>query len=283
MKNKLIFLSILSIAIFILSINFCYAKPPFTTNEFTNDGLIIEYPSYGEVKVNQSFKLNTHVFNYSDGTNITNETAGCLLHIYASNGSHIFESGMNFSVEDNDFFVTIPGNLFVLGHAAYIIQCQTYDGSVGGAVSGTFLVTLTGETLDKEGYHGAHIFVIIFIMSLFVGNFFLGKSVNLEKWHNKIKRDYEGRNYVKLVLGSLGYNIMKNSFVTYYLIGLLLLTAITSFIANFNMVAMYDVFKVIMNIYLVGIIIIGLYFFSNLQEWIVDIRDQLKNEMWGIE
>jgi hypothetical protein len=113
--------------------------------------------------------------------------------------------------------------------------------------------------------------------------YFLIHKVDLEKWHNSILTKYQNRNYIKLVLSSITYNILKNSMVIYYLLGLPILLLITDIVYMFGVTSMITVMSVLFGIYLIGVIILSMYLFSNVQEWFIDLLEEVKDMDWGIK
>ena len=89
-------------------------------------------------------------------------------------------------------------------------------------------------------------------------------------------------NYVKLVLSSLTYNVMKNSFMIYYLLGFLVLTTLSNLVYLYNFEELITIFEPMIIVYTLGIIVVGIIFLSYIQEWFMDLLDKLSNKNWGI-
>jgi len=144
-----------------------------------------------------------------------------------------------------------------------------------------FEVTPSGKELEIS----KSISYLSFILFLFIlmGVFYvLHKTVDFKKWNNKIISRYENKNYIKLVFSSIGYNLMKNAFVIYYLIGLAVLVIITDFVYMANIVSITEIMPSVLAIYSVGIIIVGIYFFGYVQEWFINLLNQIKDMDWGM-
>lgn len=127
----------------------------------------------------------------------------------------------------------------------------------------------------------ALISLLVFFCFLFFGLFNIKKNINFEQWNSKIIKNYETRNFIKLILGGMAYNIMKNSYVLYYLIGLPIISLLTELVLTFNIESLIMVMPVLSFIYTFGIILLGVLFFSNVQEWIMDFFKQISDFKWG--
>jgi hypothetical protein len=46
---------------------------------------------------------------------------------------------------------------------------------------------------------------------------------------------------------------------------------------------MITVMSVLFGIYLIGVIILSMYLFSNVQEWFIDLLEEVKDMDWGIK
>jgi len=86
-----------------------------------------------------------------------------------------------------------------------------------------------------------------------------------------------------LVFSSLIYNVLKNSFVIYYLLGFLVLTTITNLVYLYNFEELITLFETIIIVYTIGIVLVGLLFLSYVQEWFMDLLDKVTNMDWGVE
>ena len=95
-------------------------------------------------------------------------------------------------------------------------------------------------------------------------------------------KKYENKNYIKLVLSSIAYNLMKNSFVIYYILILPILLLITDIAYNMPNSIIIEFIPAMFAIYLVGVIITAIYFFGYVQEWLINSMNQLKDQSWGI-
>jgi len=124
--------------------------------------------------------------------------------------------------------------------------------------------------------------LIIFFFLIILGVYVLNKNIDFNKWNNSIIAKYENKNYVKLVLSSITYNIMKNSFVIYYILILPILLLIMNIAYTSSNVSMIQFLPSLIIIYIVGFIIIGIYFFGYVQEWIMNLLEEFRNSNWGV-
>ena len=166
-----------------------------------------------------------------------------------------------------------------LGNYFYSVK-----GDKGGEVSVerlSFEITYDGQEFTIQKVY-IQLFMVLFFILLFFGFYFLKSKVDLEKMNNSIIIKYENKNYVKLVLSSLTYNVMKNSFVVYYLLGFLVLTTLSNLVYLYNFEELITIFEPMIIVYTLGIIVVGIIFLSYIQEWFMDLLDKLSNKNWGI-
>lgn len=161
-------ISIVFLFLFILFMNvgFTLAAPPFLSNSGTN-GYQIKVPLIDTIKQNQDFNFNFHVFNLSNGVQISNASTSCALHLYLPNGTQILETTVPHANENtvtNEWEILVKGgNFSYLGENAYNIQCNST--TLGGFASVSELVTVTGQTssIDK-----AVMYVLMFFISFII-------------------------------------------------------------------------------------------------------------------
>lgn len=261
--------------------NLVSAAPPFIQESDTTTGVIIEAPIKSAIKQGEDWMFHIHAYNATSGVRLTNESVDCMIHLYDPlNGGHLIEDNMSFDANGIDFeYTVLGGNFTTIGQYAVLFDCE--DTTIGGFIEYPFYVTLSGEDsqiVQSIPYSAFLLFLFVLMGSLYI----LQKSINFEKWNNKIISKYENRNYVKLVLSSIGYNLMKNTFVIYYLIGLAALVIITDFAYMASIVSITELMPSVLAIYSVGIIIVGIYFFGYVQEWFMNLLNQIKDMDWGV-
>lgn len=180
----------------LLSSSLVAAQPPF--QEFVGDqGLIIEFQKFEYLEVGEPFTVHAHAFNASNGAFMDNTTTRCFFHGYYKNGSHAIQTEMSFDPPfDWEFF--IPGDFFVGGKGAWIIQCNSTDGGgIGGFVSGSVFITGNGfELMDGES---RFYFMIVFAVLLLFG-MFLTIGI-LTPYQNKREMTDRGEAIVGINLG----------------------------------------------------------------------------------
>ncbi len=143
-------------------------------------------------------------------------------------------------------------------------------------------ITASGEILETSKAL-IDIALLLFFIGLLVGFYHVREKVNFEKWHNGILNRYEDKNYVKMVLSGITFNLMKNSFIIYYLIGFLIMSTVTSLAWSYNIIALIDIMKVLMYIYGWSFLLVGVVFLSYVQEWTMDLIEQITKMDWGFD
>lgn len=117
------------------------AQPFQVFQDVTGGGLELEISDLPQVKVNQSYVLNIHVFNGTSGYPVTSG-ASCGLHLYNSTLGEITESIVTTS-NGFDYQVNISSSNFSKSDFyPYIVQCNT--STAGGFLSGYIEATETG-------------------------------------------------------------------------------------------------------------------------------------------
>ena len=143
-------------------------------------------------------------------------------------------------------------------------------------------VTADGKLYDT-GDSLIRIFVAIFFILIMVGLHRVSKGINFDKWYEKIKEQYITRNFVKWSLAAIGFNIMKNSYIIYFMLGLPIMLMLQDlvFIYNITSIALYV--KSLLLFYIVLIIVLGVVFLSYVQEWFMDFIKMIEDIDWGVE
>jgi len=145
--------------------------------------------------------------------------------------------------------------------------------------SDSFNVTYTG----KDTFTGINIILLIFFISLLLGVIYINHKTDYKKWYNNILNKYENKNYVKIVLSSIGYNLTKNTFGIYYLFGFPIMIIVTDIVLIYNIESLVPIMTNLLYIYSWMALLIGVMFLGQLQEFIVTILEDFKNIQWGIE
>jgi hypothetical protein len=156
---------------------------------------------------------------------------------------------------------------------------NTYYGNWTAPVS--FEITTSGRQTSGFGVT-ANIALFVFFVLLIFTFYIITKNINFEKWHNSILQKYEHRNLIKVIISSIGYNIMKNKFVWYYLFGLPIILIITDMAYTFGVGSMIELTQIVLAVYWYGFLLVGIFFFGYLQEWIMQIADEIKSMDFGV-
>lgn len=144
-----------------------------------------------------------------------------------------------------------------------------------------FEVTVNGEktTIATSLIHV--LFITFFVMLIFVF-YYLNNKINFEKWNDSIYNKYLSRNFIKVIFSAILYNFMKNAFVIYYLLGFPIIIILNEIAYSYGLLTVITVLNVFLVIYSIGVILVGIYFFSYVQEWVMDLIEKVKNMGWGI-
>lgn len=271
-KNCLLFF----VLIFLVSL--VSSAPPVTTVQEFPEGYVIVESSHEYLKQNQDYQYNFFVYNKSSGILIDNDSMTCNFFLANSSGEVIFSQEVIYFPDGHWDIDILGGNFSNIGSYPYGVSCQD---SSGGALAGILEVNLKGEEQTTPLLFGYIILIGFFIITIFSYEY-LNTKVNYEKWNNKIMTKYQDRNYIKLVMSSIGYNLLKNKFVIYYLLGIPIMVLLTDLSATLNIAIMTQLLNVLSSIYLWCAVLIGLYFFGYVQEWLKDLFDKFKDLNWGM-
>jgi len=181
------------------------------------------------------------------------------------NGYNFYYNFCNTS-QVGDYVVTTCGN----GDGE--ITCMDFD----------FPVTPNGKESNIQTAM-IQILIIIFFIGLIAGVYFMKRKIEFDNWDKSLFEKYAQRNLLKFVMGSIAYNVMKHAFVLYYLLGLPILISISDLSFIYDLTDISAILSAITMVYVVGVIVVGLLFFSYAQEWLMDIFKKAKDMEWGIE
>ncbi len=174
---------------------------------------------------------------------------------------------------------------FVYNYTPILVGTYDFNGISDGCLN-TFAVSVeitpNGKTYST-GDSLIYIFVALFFVAMMLGFHRLSKAVNYENWYESIKEKYITRNSVKWVLGAISYNIMTNSYIVYFLLGLPIILILTDLTFLFNVTSIALYMQSLLYIYVVFIIVLGIVFLSYAQEWFMDFIEDIQNIDWGIE
>lgn len=245
--------------------------------QIESTGLTIDYPKFDNVQIGEAFEFNIHVFNSSNGLPVDNTSVQCWLHGYYRNGTHLLMVPLSFEAPF-DFTYTVPGQYFTGGKGAYIVQCNN---SEGGFASANFDVTITG--FDAPTSFDGRTILLLFFGGLILLLFHIQRNIDFDRWYNKILSKYNKKNFFKTFIASIGYYFMNNPFSLFYMIGLFIVMVLYDIVRVYNLQSIYGVAQVFVAIYLVGLILIGLEVFGEIQQMFSKIVDDLKRTKWGLD
>lgn len=124
------------------------------------------------LKVGQSFDFNFHVFNLSNGVQLSNSTLSCYFHFYNQTGDHVYGIVLNNDPLSEHFVINEWANRMTgdyiptVGHYAYLVQCNGTSSVGGCADKGGFIVTNTGE---PEAAGGVIVLFSILFLLIIIG------------------------------------------------------------------------------------------------------------------
>lgn len=127
------------------------------------------------------------------------------------------------------------------------------------------------------------IFLIIFFTVLIAGTYHVVGHINFKQWNDRIIEKYKTRNFVKMVLSIILFNIMNNVFIIYYLMGLPIMMILADLTRSYDISGLILIMDVLLSVYVIGIALVGIVFLSYVQEWTAELWDLIKDMDWGIE
>ena len=261
------------------------SAPPVTTVQQFPEGYYISEQQYHEFKLGEPLRYGFLLENASNGV-VINDSVINYCRLVISNSQGFNTQSINLSYNDTyrlwgiELNETQVNEIFPeVGFYNYAVSCQD---DLGAVISGIFEVSLTG--IDSDEYNiWAHLGLFLFFIGLVLAFYYINTNINYERWYRSIINRYEHRNTIKVIISSIGYNLMKNAFIWYYLLGLPMLLIITDIALVFGVTSMIELMKVILGIYYFGFILVGLFFFGYLQEWIMKIINDIKNLDFGVD
>jgi len=248
MNKKFIFLII---GMFLLSLTFVSAE------------------SIGTFKTNESFQI-TNYCNSGDCSFMN------LTSITYPNGSILYLN-KEMTAMEQEFNYTFSSNM----SGEYSFKTCADPGGLLTCESDTFRLTISGNEGTTPQLF-SRIFLVILFGSLFFIVAYLKNKIDFERWYKNMLKKHEKRNFVKLTFSIIGYNIMKNVYILYYLIGFVLMTLIYNIAFLYNLEVILPIFKILMFIYSWSVILIGLVLIGNIQEWAMNWMKDLEDNNWGM-
>ncbi len=138
---------IMLLFLFVLSLTFIQAQPPFEQSLNLDKGIQLEIPIIESIEQGKDFKFHVHTHNVSDGLLIPqSEILYCSFHLYnTANGGHLIEDNMTADSNGIDWeYEVAGGNFSEIGQYAIVIYCEVED-EIGGFFEFGFDVTKNGK------------------------------------------------------------------------------------------------------------------------------------------
>lgn len=283
MENKKI---IVLLFLTIVFLNFISAD---LVNFYCNSqGITLGFKDVETIPLNQNYTFSIHIYNDTyNGAPLTNSSAFCALHLYDLDGKHLIANNkIDFGKTPYDFYLHIDkGNFTKIGDYPYVIACFSDDLQQSGSCSSSLHVTLDGTIPSVTSYIFLVLFAVLLIIFTIWINFIFNAS-RREKIYNQIVTSYfnsksNGENNLgKVILYTLGYGLLKNIIVFYYLGIVFLLFVLTEFVVAFNIQSMVTLFSTFLSISLWGFILVFIVFIFNLYELIKNLIHDVADTMW---
>lgn len=194
--------------------------------------------------------------------------------------SGIITINQNVSGSGTFTFNISGGNYSTLGTYAHNIVCT--DGTDNTSGQEFREISLSGESVSDSKIYANIILFIFFVLVVFTF-FYTTRNINYEQWERRIINKYEYKNLVRVILSSIGYNVMKNKFIWYYLFGLPIILIVTDISYIFGVNSMVEFLKVVLAVYYYGFLLVTVFFFGFVLEWVSKIIDQIKSIDFGVE
>ena len=243
--------------------------------QISDTGLIIEYQKFEYFEIGKPFEVQVNVFNQS-GLKLANDTTTCYFMATHKNGTTAVRGEMNYT--DGLFNFLIPGEAFIGGKSSWSVNCNT--STEGGFVSGPAIISLSGFE-EPTGFDG-RVILLSFFIGLIILLVYAQRNIDFDKWYNKITSKYKNGNFFRVFIASTGYYFMNNPFSLFYMIGLFVILILQDITIAYNLSAIYEVARVFVGIYLVGLVLIGLEVFGDIHQIFSKIMDDIKKNTWGI-
>ena len=233
MKNKKV---ILYMVMAFLLVALVFSAPPFSELQTFSGtaGLQIQYPIVEVGKVDTVFYPHFHIYNLSNGYIYRNgDNINCTLHIYNNLGQHIYINHSTIFTNVFDISFILPKSTFPKsGVYSYIIQCETFDRSLGGFDSKSIVITNKGIVMPEYNIIAIIIIsiftIIIFIVSGIINYKMAGENQNkISFWLMLLSFGMAVTSFVSLLFTILLYNLGSNLIfilkINAYLIGITML------------------------------------------------------------
>ncbi len=155
-------------AIFILSVTAnVSAAPPVTTVQSITTGYSIVDPPQSVLEQNHNFQYNFFLQNISNGLlldNVTGVYRNCTFFLADLYGQVIYIHDVPYFADGHWGINLAGGNFSRIGEYAYGVRCQS--SALGGSISGKWIVTKTGLSLQSTSQGLGSLSFLILMISL---------------------------------------------------------------------------------------------------------------------
>lgn len=193
----------------------------------------------------------------------------------------------NGSIFDVNIAMTNHNQLFSYNYTP--TDLDVYYFTTCGNPGGESVCDQDEFTITKTGYVDVLPYIYInFILLLLLSGFLilviiLHSKIDFEQWNEKIISRYKDTNPVKVLFCGLLYCFMKDTFFIYYLIGWPILIVINDIMYTFNITAIYTLLSNMIDLYSIGIYIVGLLFIGMAYQFLKETWNSYENMKWGVE
>lgn len=259
-----------------LMLAFVSAVPPVTTVASFPEGFEIIEINYQQLKAGEGFDYSFHLYNSSSGKTVSNATVNCTFNMVDHKGTLILTKNVGYL--NGYWSLMINGsNITKDGWYYYGMKCN--DANTGGALSGVFEVTPSGEpqeiyTLISE------ITLLIVVMLIMLLIFYLNKQTDFDKWNEDIISNH--KHWGQTFVNGLVYSIFKNAFVWYYFVGWLFVLVLRDIVYRFGSLEIYSYFTLIATVYSLGLILVVVYMIGHYLTYLRNSIEILTENSWGV-
>jgi len=165
--------NLIRLAFFFFFLLFLFSSPVLADKVVveTQNGYGILTPKQETIQEGKNYTMHIDVYDLSDGTYVSNESATCYLNLFNGDGTSFFLSEFEYSGNlttelAGQWYVEIPGDTFEeIGTYTYFVECDENAGNLGGSRSEALEVTPTG----KKDYYIVNMIIFSLAALLIVG------------------------------------------------------------------------------------------------------------------
>lgn len=143
-----------------------------------------------------------------------------------------------------------------------------------------FIISSNGED-QTYSYLIASVILILTFLSLGLLIYKDKEKMSDEKYWNSMVNKWMNKNYLRWSAVALWYNIKKNAYVLYYLLGFMIFIIVYDITEVFNLISVLPIFSILLSLYTWGSLLVVMVFFGQAQEWIKEWLEEVQNINWG--